>query len=271
MGESSRYSNLGRLAEEKFLVISVALVITVNIISNLIGEQAAILIGNFVYLPVAGGLLFVSILVIKRFGTSGKHGMAWLSLFGFAAMWVCAEITWIVEEMILEIEPFPSTADIFYILGYPFLLMFLFSYLEPVKNAISKKAIIISVLISLSVLIPSLYYSVGIDSDINELEIAIGITYPVADACVIVPALIGVNLFFRGQVNFMWSLVCFGIICAFIADTAFLASQINNLYYTGHPLEILFHLTYVLIAFGVYDQIKIFRVRDYDTSSTHWS
>lgn len=271
MPENGSVSNLEKLVSEKFLLISVILVIVVNLISNLISEQTAILIGNFVYFPAAGGLLFVSLMMIKRFGTGGKHGMAWISLLGFAIMWFSAETTWTVQEIVLEIEPFPSTADVFYILGYPFLLMFLFSYLEPVKRAISKKTIIIASLISLSVLIPSLYFSVGHDLEVNGLEVVIAATYPISDAFIIVPALIGVNLFFRGQVNFMWSLVCIGIICIFVADTAFLFAQMDDSYYTGHPMEILFHLTYVLMAYGVYDQLRVFKTRNHDTPSKHWS
>jgi len=247
------------------------LVVGINLVSNMINQEIAILAGNFLYFPIDGGLVFVSILIMKRFGVTGSHGMAWLCLFGFAVMWFAADTIWAIEELVLEIEPFPSTADIFYILGYPFLLMFLLAYLVPVKKAISKKMIAIAIFMSMSILIPSLYNSIGTDSDLERLEIAIGVAYPIADAFVIIPALIGVSLFFRGQVNFMWTLVCIGIICVFIGDTAFLFAQMDNSYYTGHPLEILFHLTIVLIAFGVYDQLGIFKAKDHDTSSKNWS
>ncbi|MFB5611432.1 MAG: hypothetical protein ACE5R3_02040 [Nitrosopumilaceae archaeon] len=252
-------TRLERIQNEKFLLISIIVIVIANLLSNVIGEETAILVGNFVYFPTAGGLVFVSVLLLKRLGSTGKHGTAWISLFGFSVMWFVAEMVWTAEELFLNIEPYPSAADIFYLMGYPFLLLFLISYLEPIKNAITKKVLIIPIIISLSVLIPSLYFAFYDVMDIGNLDYTIAAAYPVADSFVIVPALIGIHLFFRGQVNFMWSLVCIGIISVFIADTAFLFAQVEHWYYTGHPMEILFHFTYVLMAFGAYDQIRIFK------------
>ena len=250
---------LERIKNEKFLIISLIVIVLANLFSNIISEKTAVLVGNFMYVPVAGSLVFVSILLLKHFGSSGKHGTAWISLFGFSIMWFTAEITWIVEELFLNIEPYPSTADIFYLMGYPFLLLFLISYIEPVKKAITKKILVIPIIISVSVLLPSFFFAFSDMGDIGKLEYTIAAAYPAADAFIIIPALIGIHLFFRGKVNFMWTLVSLGIISVFIADTIFLFAQIDDWYYTGHPMEILFHWTYVLIAFGVYDQLRIFK------------
>ena len=249
----------GKIQNEKFLFTSLAAVAFLNIFSNLIDEEVAVLVGNFVYVPVAGTLIFVAALLLKRLGSSGTHGMAWISLFGFAVMWFLAEMIWMAEEIFLNIEPYPSTADIFYLMGYPFLLLFLISYLEPVKKAITKEIFAIPLIISASVLLTCLFFALHDVEYVGNLELTIATAYPVADAFVIVPALIGIHLFFRGQVNFMWSLVCIGIISVFIADAAFLFAQVDDWYYTGHPIEILFQWTYVLIAFGVYDQLRIFK------------
>jgi len=187
--------------------------------------------------------------------------MAWACLFGFAVMWFVAEMAWIVDELILEVDPFPSTADIFYLIGHPFLLMFLISYLEPFKSSITKKMFTLVILFSLSILSLSLILTIGAEEGMDRLSYVIAVAYPVADALIIIPAIIGIILFFRGEVNFMWTLVCFGILSVFIADSAFMFAQFDNSYYTGHQLEILFHWTYLLIAFGVYDQIRVFKRR----------
>lgn len=254
-------TRLERIQSERVLIFGLITIVISNIASNVISEEVAMYVGNFIYFPLTGGLVFVSVLLLKRLGTSGKYGTSWTSLFGFSIMWFIAEMTWTIEEIFLQIEPYPSTADIFYLLGYPFLLLFLVSYLDPVKAAITKKVSIIPIIISLLVLIPSLYFAFHdvTAEDIGHLEYTIAAAYPVADAFVIVPALIGIHLFFRGRVNFMWSLVCIGIISVFIADTAFLFAQVDMWYYTGHPMEMLFHFTYLLITIGAYDQLKIFK------------
>lgn len=248
-----------KIQKQRFLILALLAVVAINVIANSISIDAAVFAGSFVYVPVAGSLVFVSVLLLKQLGTFGKHGTAWISLFGFAIMWFVAEITWIIEETFLGIEPFPSTADIFYLLGYPFLLLFLISYLEPVRRAITKKMLLTPIIVSIFILVLSIYFSFDPETEIDNLEYSIIVSYPIADAFIIVPSLIGISLFFRGKVNFMWTLVCMGIISVFIADTAFMFAQIDDWYYTGHPMEILFHWTYVLMAFGAYDQIRIFK------------
>lgn len=88
-----------------------------------------------------------------------------------------------------------------------------------------------------------------------------GAFYSIADAIVLVPALLGVSLFFGGKVNFLWSLMLIGIIVEAIADTGFQYFSLDNSYYTGHPVDILFLWSYIMLSFGVYDHIKVFKAK----------
>ena len=249
---------LQKIQQKKILFAALILVASANLVANFLGIETAILVGNFAYVPISGGLVVISFVILKKFGTSGSHGFSWISLSGFSLSWFFAELTWTYQEVFLKIDPFPSISDVFYLLGYPFLLMFLFSYLQPFRNGISKKIISYSVTISLAILIPSLFLSFQMDSEISLFDSVFALAYPVADAIVIIPALIGISLFFKGQVNFMWTLVFIGILSVFVADTTFVFTQFDQTYYTGHPLEILFQWTYVLIGFGIYDQLSVF-------------
>jgi hypothetical protein len=252
-----RFSN----KEQKIFLIIIS-VAAINLVANYFGEETAILVGNFMYIPAAGSLVGVSILVLYRLGTSGKHGTSLIALVGLAICWFIAEMVWTVYELYLELDPFPSTADIFYLIGYPFLLMFLISYLEPLKEGITKEMLAISSLAAVILLVASLYFVFTEETDVESFEFALVTGYPIADAIVLIPSLIGVALFFKGKVNFMWSLVCLGIISLYIADTSFLYTQIEDSYYTGHPLEILYHWMYFLVAYGMYDYMKILKPRN---------
>ena len=121
--------------------------------------------------------------------------------------------------------------------------------------------IITSSLIAIAVLIPNLYMTFENNSGEDKFAIALGEFYPVADAIVLVPSVIGVMLFFGGKVNFLWSLMLIGIIVEVVADTGFQYFSLDNSYYTGHPIDILFLWSYILFSFGVYDHIKIFKIR----------
>lgn len=252
-------TTLDVVLSKKYLIAALAAITIFNTASNLMGEDFAIFAGNLAYVPVAGSFLGLSILILVRFGINGTHGIAWASFGGYAISWFVAEMLWIVQELYLKIDPFPSAADIFYLIGYPFLIMFFIAYLQPMRSAITKKMIGASFAFSIGILGISLYvvFSTTTNEDIFELVLAT--IYPVFDAMIIIPALIGVGLFFKGHVNLMWTLLCLGAISVFAADTAFLIAQNEESYYTGNPIEILFYWNYILLAFGIHNHLNLFQ------------
>ncbi|WP_268543309.1 hypothetical protein [Candidatus Nitrosotenuis cloacae] len=236
------------------LVASAVIVLS----ANAVGEEVAVLMGNFLYIPIAGTLLGLSVVILGRFGLGGSHGLAWFAFLGYALSWFMAEMLWLVQELYLKIDPFPSASDVFYIVGYPFLLMFFVAYLQPVRAAITAKVVAPASAFSVGILALTLYHTIGPESG-DIFATVLATIYPIFDSMVIIPALVGVVLFFKGKVNFMWTLFCFGTVSLFVADTAFLMDQNNNSYYTGNPMEILFYWNYILMAFGVHNHISLFR------------
>ncbi|MGQ0605715.1 MAG: hypothetical protein ACT4OD_02010 [Candidatus Nitrosotenuis sp.] len=252
-------TTLDAILSKKFLIASLIGVAAINLIANLVSQDLAILVGNLAYIPIVSVFLVLTMLIVFRFGLTGNHGIAWFSFGGYAVSWFIAEMIWIFQELYLKEDPFPSSADIFYIAGYPFLLMFFVAYLQPVRAAITGKIFSVSTIASIGVLIPSLYFVFGNEIHANSLEAILGMIYPIFDTMVIIPAIIGVMLFFKGQVNLMWTLLCLGTVCVFVADTAFLFGQNEDSYYTGNPMEILFHWNYVLLIFGVFNHLVLFK------------
>ncbi|MGQ0771777.1 MAG: hypothetical protein ACT4NT_03280 [Nitrososphaerota archaeon] len=252
-------TNLDIILTKKYLIAALVGVALVNLVSNFISKDLAILVGNFSYVPIAGSLLVLSMLILVRFRTTGHHGVAWFSFGGYAIASFTGEMLWIVQELYLKIDPFPSAADVFYLVSYPFLLMFFVSYFQPVKNAITKKMVAAPLLGSAAILTLSLYFVLGNGTNDDLFDGMLATIYPIFDAMIIVPAMMGVALFFKGKVNFLWTLFCFGMISVFVADTAFLFGQNEDSYYTGNPMEILFSWNYVLLAFGVYNHLTLFQ------------
>jgi hypothetical protein len=152
-------------------------------------------------------------------------------------------------------------ADFFYLAGYPLLVAFSIFYLKPVRKAISRKLIILATIASGVLLAPTLYLVSGSNSEISSLELVLAASYPILDALLLCPAIIGVTLFFKGEVNFLWSLICTATILNVIGDTGFLVLSMDDSYYTGHPIDLLYLWGYILFAFGVYSHIKIFKSR----------
>src|SRR5438445_5193676 len=166
------------------------------LVATFFGKEVVKTITDFTYIPVAGMLVVLSLIISIRFRSTGNHGKAWLLFLGTAISWFIAETTWVVYEFVYHQNPFPSYADAFYLLAYPFLFLFSIQYLKPFKKLISKKMIISTSIIVISVLIPNLYMTLHNNSSENKFTFMLGAIYPIVDAIVLIPAFIRLIVFF---------------------------------------------------------------------------
>ena len=245
----------------KYLIISLVSSAFVMMLANHFGEDITKIVTNWIFVPVPAVLVVLSILFVIRNGRQGSHGKAWILFAASAVSWFVAEQVWLVYDLIYNVDPFPSPADFFYLVGYASYFAFSIFYLWPVKDAVSKKMIIVALVVSVALIIPTMYFAIDTNSELSQYEIALAASYPVADAITLIPAILGIALFFGGKVNFMWSLMLIGILCDVAGDTGFLVASLDDSYYTGHPIDILFLWAYILFIFGVHDHMKLFKKR----------
>jgi len=130
-------------------------------------------------------------------------------------------------------------------------------YLKPVKNKVSKKMILFTTLIASSLLIPSLYFVHNKPIE-NNSEYAINTIYPILDVVILVPSLIAIILFFRGEVNFLWTAIALGVIFDVTGNTIYLIERYNETFSAGSVADLFFIWMYVFFAFGAYNHVKIF-------------
>ncbi|HXX05335.1 MAG TPA: hypothetical protein VEJ68_00770, partial [Candidatus Bathyarchaeia archaeon] len=220
---------------QKLLLLSIILVGFIIIFATLLGKESAKIVTDIIYIPVTGVMVALSFVLSFRFRGAGNHGKAWLFFLGTTISWFIAETIWTIYELVYNINPFPSLADVFFLIGYPLIFCFLMYYLKPVKKGASRKIILGSILVSVAILVPSIYMAYNFDPNVGLFENILATSYPVADSIILVPALVGVVLFFKGEVNFTWSLICLGIVLQSVGDTCFQYATFTNTYYSGHP------------------------------------
>lgn len=225
----------------------------------MISEETAIVFTGWSYVFITGGLVVLALMMTIKTRWEGLHAKGWFLFACMAVIWFMAEMTWLLYEHIYEVDPWASEADYLWVVGYFFYFGFLIFYLFPFKKSISKRMVLVSLLLSLALLVPSLYVSYDSELALTDLENVFALSYPFLDAMVFVPALIGIMLFLTGKVNLLWTLMCVAIFCDIVADAAFLFTTLDETYYSGHPVEILFQWSYILFAFGVYNHYKIFK------------
>ena len=86
-------------------------------------ELALDVLTNFISVGSAA-IAFVAAARVSRRGDSIRAPAGWLWLTIGLGFFMLGEVSWAVQEAVLRIKnPFPSIADIFWLLGYPFLLL----------------------------------------------------------------------------------------------------------------------------------------------------
>ena len=167
-------------------------------------------------------------------------------------LWFAAEQTWNLYEHVLDIDPYPSIADLFY-LAAPITMFFsLILFLKPFKKQISKKIIVFASTISIIILIPTLIatYTFGIED--NFFEILVALLYPIVDSILLIPAIVAISFTILNKRSLFWIVILIGILVLVAADVIFLFAIIDDTYTDGHPVDILFISSYTVWAFTMY-------------------
>ena len=159
---------------------------------------------------------------------------AFLFLTIAIALWFTAEILWTYYQLGLGIEvPFPSLADIFWLVGYAFLILHLNKLLVLLKNR-TKSITVTSIMIISVILGVILGYTLSLVygfTDLTSFSIlqnteAIGniilLAYPILDAIIIVPAVAILWSLRKGERQFIhWILISSFIIMVTVGDIGF--------------------------------------------------
>jgi hypothetical protein len=247
----------------KYILFSLMAVSSIVIVTNILGHSTANSVGYVLYGVLPAIPLILALLNVQKFRMSGKHGLAWIVFAGALASRFIAEQLWTVYDKVLKIDPWPSEADLFYLLFYGLFAAFSILYLGPFMASINRKKIAVSIAVSVALFVPTMFQMVSIYDEQWEVkgnDIIIGMLYPISDSIVIVPTIIALMLFFEGKVSFLWSVIFVGILCLVVSDTLFLMEEIDSTYEVGHPLDIGYFSTYVLFSFGLYYNMKVFTI-----------
>ena len=181
-------------------------------------------------------------------------------------LWFAAEQTWNIYLHILDIDPYPSLADFFYISALISMFIALVLFLKSQNYKITKNKLIFSIIISLLILIPSLIVTLQAGMDDNQFEIFVALVYPIGDSILLVPVILIILFLAKEQKNFFWMMMLAGIIGFVAADTIFLFLIIDDSYVDGHPVDVLWLSSYLIWTFAIVHLIYNIRKQKYQIS-----
>ena len=212
---------------------------------------------------IAGVAALSSFFALRRYWDKigSRISRIWLCFTLGMLLWFLGEPCWASYAMFLNVEiPFPSIADVFWLSGYLPLFIALLLYVEIFQPAITFKLFLVagaivasmSAIIFSSLMIPVLANA----SQQDMVTLGVSLAYPALDLFLFLEAILGVSVFtitkLKGRIGVAWHFMNAAILLNVIADMAFSYTTLNNTYYDGHPLELLYHFGYMLFALAFY-------------------
>ena len=275
MSTNSNFSNVDFINTKSILAILIITLVSVTLIYQI---RPFVDDDQFAWISVPAYLFstailtgFAFLLAIKLFKQNHYQSKAFLVFAIGSVFWFIAELIWLMYDHFWEGSPFPSEADIFYIGAYPLMIGFLLISLKPVLNSVSRNVWLFAIALGVSFLIPSV--TAAYDDMLGEdsFPTAIALAYPILGSIQVIPAIVGIMYLAKKGANFSWMLILFGFIIYGVADTFFLFAELDGTYFDGHPVDLLWLYTYILIIFAFYIRYKISNIPTYEQQAMFFS
>jgi len=169
---------------------------------------------------------------------------------GFAS-WTVAETVW-TGYYVSDLDPLPSWADVFWILGYAFVIAALVVNANSIRLRFSHAMFALWLVLSAVVALPVLSIQVlPLIAEDPSLDTLVAVAYPVLDVLLIVPALAILLKFRLGEIALPWGVLTLGFILTGIGDLWYAYADYNGTYGEAYNLTDLFlMLGYVAFILG---------------------
>ena len=242
----------------KAIIAILVLVISFHVLINyfVVSDDADNLVSIFSFLnPLIVAIMgFSVVLKYKRTHVFGKSHLA-LS-FGFLSIFL-AELTYMIYDIVFNIEPYPSIADVFFFMLYPLLLVYLFLNIRFFTPKISKRAKIWIIVMPLVVLLGySILSTTEAELDIFEFDFYYGTIFVYVVTLTLSVAVIGAIIFKEGAIGKAWMILVSGILLLTIGDIWYYNLELFGAYDLVHPVNMFWYAGYWIIIYALYKHKK---------------
>ncbi len=195
--------------------------------------------------------------IARRYELRSLLGVVFFFLALGLLIWGIGEIVWSIYVLAYGIEvPFPSLADVLYVLGYIPLFMGFALFMKIFGYVFSERAIKITSIVSGVAILGMMSFMVvpkALAQPGDIVEGALAVAYPLLDAALLALATISFMVFWGGKLARGWLYLLIGFILLAVVDVFYYYYELLGLIWEGHPLEILWLLSYLAMAKGFYD------------------
>ncbi|MBN1310502.1 MAG: hypothetical protein JXB30_03710 [Anaerolineae bacterium] len=195
----------------------------------------------------------------------------WGSLWFGLILWAAAEIIYGVYDVFLvDGTPYPSLADMFFVLGFIPIFIALFSRYNSLRVDPPRKLVRISgaafgmvTALWLMFVIGPIIESPGAGTAVEQV---LNILYPLGDLLVVMGALLSMLALVGGELSLPWGMIALCSLILAFSDSLYSYATWNNIYFPGGNSNLITALSnithvagYLVMAFGLYVRIRLHR------------
>jgi hypothetical protein len=161
------------------------------------------------------------------------------------------ETIYTIEDLALNISPYPSIADIFFIFAYPCQIAYAIIHIRYFQPRIKKSAIIGISLLTL--LLTSTYFFISSDELSNpSFELYYGSFFVILSAATLSITAYGASLFRGGFIATSWFVLLVGLIINTGADVWYYHLEALDQYDLKSPVNTLWFVGYWVVTYSLY-------------------
>ena len=248
------------------IISSIISSVLVHLLTSTYNPEIRFMFSNWV-IDISAGLSFIfALILIIRERKRKSKGKKYVSLFIAILFWFCAEILYTYYQSVMRNDiPYPSYADILWLLGYVFMAHHLYSsfYYWNKKNKFSESSVFIITIFS-ALLILFLVQSSVITYSNDIYSILVAILYHISDGIILIPALILFwNLRYKKFLFIHKALISLSVIMNTFADVGYIFTfnlGKNIIIEYAWTWDLLYNLSYILLAGALFWYDKLINI-----------
>ncbi|MFH0830494.1 MAG: hypothetical protein V1895_00315 [Parcubacteria group bacterium] len=254
-----KFSRITALVLIAFMLLAVAVYVATPL------TQTGYVIRNIFYLSAPLIAILFGYIAIWNYGVPNRHALSLFFIVVGLSLWFVGESIFFSYTLV-NVDPFPSIADLFYILGYIPLAIGFFRELNILKVKLSGLETLTTLLAAGLFVGLVLYFGlvVAFDSSWGWLASTVSISYNFGDVVLILtilPVLIFVYRHRKGRVVQPWLWYVVALLLTLIADILY--SNFSDYYDVLDPLatqiDLIWIVSYLCFGYGFAKQAAILK------------
>ena len=255
MGESKAKLQLGRSFGIKALIIVAAVTIVHQWYLVEYPDTEVMTAGTFTYglSCLAAGI--ASVIVARRYWGSEVFGKTYLALGIAFFLQAAGDFTYIYYDWYTDEAPYPSMADIFFLLFYPFAAFHLVKNIKYFRKDLKWGPKIGVAALTAIIVVIFAYMSIDLIEE-EPFEFYFGLFFVFCSSAIFSLAILGASVFRDSILGAAWLLLAGGIFIFTVADVWYYSLEVFDAYEGDHFVNTLWVLGNTAVVYALYKHGK---------------